>query len=468
MSLRLSSNQINKFSGFGKNLSADGYHFRPSTLEGIVEVLALAKESDRKVVQRGSGKSYGDANILAEGIVLDLSRFNRILNWDPSKGILDAEAGVTIEQVWRATLEDCWWPPVVSGTMTPTLGGAIAMNIHGKNNFCAGTLADHVLELDLMDSNGKVHTLLPNQPDFKAVVAGMGLLGVITRVRLQMHKVASGNLKVVAVPIKNFEHLFSVFEENEHSSDYMVSWVDCFGAGNAAGRGLFHLANYQEIPNEPSLKPQNQDLPDSILGLIPKSVVWRLLKVFNNRAGMRFINAAKYYAGVIMPHGAAIEQSLVGFSFLLDYVPNWDNAYQPGGLIQFQAFVPKDTALQTFKKLVEVQQEHKLESFLGVFKRHRPDSYLLSHALDGYSLALDFKVTDSNRSTLDQLFAAMKHEVLAAGGRFYFAKDSVLTAEESRAFLGTEAIANFQKLRLKYDSSKLFSSTLAQRVGLDE
>ena len=50
----------------------------------------------------------------------------------------------------------------------------------------------------------------------------------------------------------------------------------------------------------------------------------------------------------------------------------------------------------------------------------------MTHAVDGYSLALDFAVRPEKRGGLLSLAAEMDRLVLDAGGRFYFAKDSVL------------------------------------------
>ena len=57
------------------------------------------------------------------------------------------EPGLTIEGLWRRTIQDGYWPAVVPGTMHPTLGGCLSMNVHGKNNYRAGPFGDHVVEL---------------------------------------------------------------------------------------------------------------------------------------------------------------------------------------------------------------------------------------------------------------------------------------------------------------------------------
>jgi decaprenylphospho-beta-D-ribofuranose 2-oxidase len=416
---------------------------------------------------RGAGRSYGDASILSEALVVDISRMRRILHWCPKTGVVDAEGGVTIEDLWRLTLEDGWWPPVVSGTMFPTLAGALGMNIHGKNNPQVGTLGEQVLELDVALPTGELRTLTPKDPYFYAVISGFGMLGAIVRVKLQMKRVHSGNLHVLALNLANWDAQFEAFEKYVPIANYQVSWVDFFARGKGFGRGNFHAAWYADEGSEhpPSLNPDSQDLPDTIMGFFPKSIVWKFLKPMNNRPGMRFVNAAKQKAGGL-GDGRPATQSLVAFSFLLDYVPNWRNAYLPGGFIQYQSFVPYVHAPRVFARQVELQQEAHLESFLGVMKRHRPDKFLFSHAVDGYSLAMDFKVTAGNKDRLYRLAHQMNDIVLEAGGRFYLAKDSTLRPSDVAAYMGVEKLDEYRRIKRELDPEQLLSSALAHRLGL--
>jgi decaprenylphospho-beta-D-ribofuranose 2-oxidase len=280
-----------------------------------------------------------------------------------------------------------------------------------------------------------------------------------------MHHVASGNLRVLAEAARNWDEEFALFEKYEHDADYMVSWVECFGRGKKAGRGQFHAAWYPERDDSHSYRPEEQDLPPLLMGFFPKSVMWKILKWFCNRPGWRFVNWAKWMASSTLGNHKVHEQPLVAFSFLLDYVPDWQRAYQPGGLIQYQTFVPKEHAKRVFAEQVRLQQEYKLESYLGVLKRHRPDKFLFSHAVDGYSLALDFKVTKKNREKLWELAHKMNDLVLAAGGKFYFAKDSTLRPNDVSAYLG-DAIEKFKVIKSEVDPDGLLTSDLAERVGL--
>jgi FAD/FMN-containing dehydrogenase len=179
---------------------------------------------------------------------------------------------------------------------------------------------------------------------------------------------------------------------------------------------------------------------------------------------MRLINAAKYFMGSTRGNHKSYWQSHAGFAFLLDYVPDWKFVYKPGGLIQYQSFVPAATAEQCFTAQLETCHRYGMPSYLGVFKRHQRDEFLMSHAVDGYSLALDFPVTWKNKSALWQMTGELNRLVLEAGGRFYFAKDSTLTAEAAATYLGEDTLNRFFALKRACDPDSILQTDLACRL----
>jgi len=457
-----------KVENFGHSISRPGYLFRPTHINQVTDLFKLAQKEDLKVALRGAGKSYGDAAINGGGIVIDFQRMNRILEWDPEKGIITLEPGVTIEQLWRYTMEDGWWLPVSPGTMFPTIGGCLGGNVHGKNNWKTGTIGEHVLSFSALLPSGKKITCTPkeNKQFFYSIISGMGLLGVFTSITMQLKKVYSGNLRVHAWAEPNLQRVLSALDEQK-GNDYIVGWIDSTARGKALGRGQMHSANYLTEAEDAhpafTLSPANQDLPDTIMGLVPKSIVYKFMQLGFNRPGIRLVNTAKYYAGRTLSHHKTYIQSLVAFTYLLDYVPNWELAYGRGGLIQYQSFVPKFAAEDVFREILSLSQRRGMPSYLGVVKRHRPDNFLLSHAVDGYSMALDFKVTNRNRHRLIQMCQEFNQIVLAGGGRFYFTKDSTLTPDVVRDYLGENVVKAFLKLKKEADPKGILESDLYRR-----
>ena len=463
----LSLNSFRYLENFGHSLRAASYYFRPRRAEEICEVFRLAEQTGLTVTARGAGRSYNDAALNGGGIILDLSGMNQILAWDPAAGVVRCEPGVTLEQLWKWVEPQGWWPPVVSGTMKTTLGGCLAANIHGKNNFQKGPIGEHVLEFTALLTTSELITCTPkkNADLFYAMISGLGMLGIFTSITMQMKRIYSGLISVEARPSRNLtEHLADLLENAPHN-DYIVGWLDTTARGADLGRGQIHAANNLKEGEDPqaqeTMRLQNQTLPPRIFGVFPKSMLHYLMRPFFINIGVWGINTGKYLTS-LRKH--TFRQSHAAFHFLLDYVPNWELAYGRGGLIQYQSFLPKETAERTWREMIKLSQRRGLPSYLGVTKRHRPDKFLLTHAVDGFSLAMDFKVTDGNRPALSKLLKDFDEMVLNAGGRFYFAKNSETCAETARAFLGEETIQKFKELKQRCDPQHLLESDLFRRV----
>ena len=470
--LVLPSERLTRLQNFGRSLSGPAYLYRPTHIDQVAKLFDLAGRNGIQVGLRGAGRSYSDAAINTGEIVLDLQRMNRVLEWNPEMGVINVEPGVTIEQLWKYILEDGWWPPVVPGTMFPTIGGCLASNIHGKNNWTAGTLGEHVLEFSALLPNGKEIVCSPrkNKALFQSMIGGMGMLGVFTKITLQMKRIFSGNLEVFSWAVPTLVQSLESLEQHKEN-DYIVGWIDCTSGGQALGRGQLHKANYLADGDDPapvrSLRIENQTLPDNFLGLMPKSVLWRLMRLTMNNLGVRVGNVGKYLVSRTIGNRKQYLQSLVAFNFLLDYVPNWERSYGRGGLIQYQSFLPKEAAQEVYLEMLKLCKRRRFPAYLGVLKRHRPDDFLLTHAVDGYSLALDFRVSNRNRGRLRTLTRELNKMVLGAGGRFYFAKDSALSTNEVVAYLGENTVARFKALKSEHDPDNLLQTDLFRRCFLN-
>ncbi len=429
----------------------------------------MARRSGRTVGLRGGGNSYGDAAMNSENIVVDLRRMNRILDWNPRTGVVRLEPGVTLAQLWQYVLEDGWWPPIATGTSFTTMGGSAAMNVHGKNAYKAGPIGDHILDFDLMLASGEAITCSreENSDVFFAAIGGFGMLGIFTSLTMQMKRIYSGLLDVHSESRGDLAAMFSYFQEYTADSDYIVGWIDSIARGDHTGRGDVHRANYLPEGADPNpaqtLRLDNQHLGPNLFGLVPRSIIWLFMRPMMSDLGLRFVNEGKYLAGGLSGK-KRYRQPHVQFHFLLDYVPEFKKAYGPGGLIQYQPFIPKENAYDAFSEILELCRQRGLPNYLTVLKRHRPDDFLMSYAVDGYSMAMDFRVTADNRQRLVWLTRELDEIVLRAGGRFYFAKDSTLRPETAKAYLGADRIARFNELKHRCDPDGLLETDLWRRV----
>lgn len=465
MSLPLST--FTQLDNFGHSIKASSYRIQIKNTEDIVDAFQLAKGLGLKVTARGTGISYNDVSLNGGGILLDMSGMNQILEWDTVSGIIRCEPGVTLRQLWHCVEPEGWWPPVVSGTMKTTLGGCLSTNIHGKNNFRVGPIGEHVLEFTAMLPIGALITCSPkeNSDLFHAMISGLGMLGIFTSITLKMKRIHSGLLSVDAWHVPNLNQHLSDICKNAPDYDYIVGWLDTTARGENLGRGQIHAARQLKEGEDPNphetMNLSHQHLPDRLFGVMPKSLLHYFMNPFLNNLGVWGINSARYIS-VLRSH--TFRQSHAEFHFLLDFVPNWERSFGSGGLIQYQSFLPKETAEDAWREVIAISHQRGLPSYVGVTKRHRPDKFLLTHAVDGFSLALDFKVTNKNRAALSKMLQDFDRIILNAGGRFYFAKNSETSSEVARTFLGEETIERFKELKKKCDPGNLLQSDLFRRV----
>jgi len=466
MSINLNTS-FTTLENFGHSLKSSSYRIQIKRVEDIYEAFQLAKRLGLTVTARGAGISYNDVSMNGGGIVLDMSALNQIQEWDPTSGYIRCESGVTLEQLWHKVEPEGWWPPVVSGTMKTTLGGCLAANIHGKNNFQVGPIGEHVIEFTAMLSTGALIICSPkkNADLFYAMISGLGMLGVFTSITMKMKRIYSGLIAVDAWHVPDLHQHLSGLLEHAPDHDYIVGWLDTFAGGRSLGRGQIHAATNLKEGEDPrageTLRLENQHLPDRLFGVMPKSMLHYFMKPFVNNVGWRFVNLAKYISAL---RDHTFRQSHAEFHFLLDYVPDWERSVGRGGLIQYQSFLPMETAEDAWREMIQFSLKKGLPSYLGVTKLHRPDNFLLTHAVNGFSLAMDFKVTDKNRTRLGAMLQEFDRIVLSAGGRFYFAKNSETTAESARAFLGDETLKKFKKLKKRCDPNALLESDLYRRI----
>lgn len=444
----------------------------PLTVDEIRDALSGAERDGVPIALRGAGCSYGDASMNTGGRVLDLSGMDRILAFDPATGVARVEPGVRIRDLWRMGIRHGWWPAVVPGTMEVSVGGAAAMNVHGKNNYRVGSFGEHVLGFTLMTPSGEVLECdrATNAEVFHAAIGGFGMLGCFTELTVRLKKVHSGRLRCWAIPTADLESSVRSLEENSGDSDYLVGWIDLHARGAALGRGLLHrgvlLAPGEDPEGERFLRPEMQEVPSTLFHVVPKGWIWPAMCVAYHLGLTGLINTAKWHAGFAEEKHSPYLQSHGAFHFLLDYVPRWQWMLKPGGLIQFQPFVPVAKSLEVFRAMIETSHRAGFYPYLGVLKKHRPDPFLMTHAVDGYSLAMEFGVsTDRDkRRALWELTHRLEDLVLDAGGRFYYAKDATLRPQSFERVHGGEAVAKFRALKQRLDPEHVLQTDLSRRI----
>jgi FAD/FMN-containing dehydrogenase len=387
---------------------------------------------DGTALPRGNGRSYGDSCLAPGGTLLRARGLDRFIGFDSATGVLECEAGVSLDEIISLVLPQGWFLPVTPGTRYVTVGGAIANDVHGKNHHCKGTFGEHVIAFEVLRSDGTRTTCLPIGPDaalFSATVGGLGLTGLITRATLQLRRVPGPWMETENIRFDNLDEFFALSRESAGTHEYGVAWIDCLARGTSRGRGHFTRADHASMAGE-RVKASAQR-PHAMPLTPPVSLVNRLtLRPFNQLYYRRQLPKRRRSATHLLP-----------FFYPLDGIQHWNRMYGPRGFLQYQCVIPPRDARAGIAALLDEVARSGQGSFLAVLKEFgvRKSVGMLSFPRPGTTLALDFPNTgDAVFRLLDRLDSV----VLEAGGAVYPAKDARMAAGTfRRAFPQAEAFA---------------------------
>lgn len=446
-------------SGWAGTHSSESEVISPTTNEEVRKAILAAKNSGKKVTARGGGLSYGDQALNQGHTILDMTQMNRVISFDETSGILQTEPGVTFENILLKTLDKNWVLPTIPGTRYVTMGGALANNIHGKNARAQGNFGGSVEKFKIILGNGeeKVCSRNENSELFFAVIGGMGLLGIVTEITLQLSPVPSSYLSVKKVTAASLDELLQIFETEVSKNTFAIAQVDCFPTKSELGRGTVHSANF--IPISPSKSREEMGKISPLLfGIFPKTLIPFFGKYFLTNLVMKRVSALKYHLD--KKTVGTQEQNIFDFTFLLDNVPNWKKVFRHG-FYEYEPLIPKERAKEIIQKLIQLTHKYNMPAYLSAIKAHKKDGFLLSYALDGYSFALDIPAQPKLKEKQQEMFRKMNEIVLSVGGIIYLAKDAILTKEEFRKMYKVE---EFLSLKQKYDPEGLFQSDMYRRI----
>ncbi|WEK37713.1 MAG: FAD-binding oxidoreductase [Candidatus Pseudobacter hemicellulosilyticus] len=422
-------------------------------LFSLDDQLQEAVQSSKHFIPRGNGRCYGDASLAEE--TLSTLKYDKILFFDTASGVFECQSGLTLDKILEVIVPQGWFLPVTPGTKFITVGGAIGSDVHGKNHHVDGTFSQHVLEMDLILADGSQLTCSPQQHTdlFQATAGGMGLTGIITRVRFQLKKIETSSIRQQQIKAANLDELLRLFEEYQQYT-YSMAWIDCLKKGNDFGRGILIVGEHATVAELPASKQKDPlALPAKKKIAFPFNMPSWVLNTFTVKA-FNFLYYAKNTRRVIsnvIPYEP--------FFYPLDAILNWNRGYGKKGFVQYQFVLPLH-AKQGLIEILNRISDAGLGSFLAVLKVFGKQESLIAFPEEGYTLALDFPIRKGLFEFLDQL----DQVVLKYGGRLYMSKDARMKPEILEA--GYPRLEEFKQIVKKYNPDGKIRSVQSDRLLL--
>lgn len=412
----------------------------------------LVKEGS-DFIPRGNGRCYGDASLAKE--TLNCLKFDKILSFDTSLGILECQSGLTLDAILEVIVPKGWFLPVTPGTKFITIGGAVGSDVHGKNHHVDGSFSNHIISMDIILASGEKVTCSPDQHVdlFEATCGGMGLTGVIATVKFRLKKIESSYIRQKQIKAANLEEIIELFDKYKHYT-YSVAWIDCLKKGTHFGRSILILGEHatrEELPEkfkqEPLRLPAKKAIP------FPFNLPSWVLNSFT----VKMFNMLYY--GKNLRKEISNVVSYEPFFYPLDAFLHWNRGYGKKGFVQYQFVLPME-AKQGLIEILRKISDKGMGSFLAVLKVFGRQESMISFPKEGYTLALDFPVRPDLFPFLDEL----DQIVLQYGGRLYMSKDARMKPDVLK--LGYPRLEEFRAIVRRYNPDYRIRSVQSDRLLL--
>jgi FAD/FMN-containing dehydrogenase len=428
--------------GWGQHPLVPAHEVRSENLERIV---------DGRPLSRGLGRSYGDSSLPAAGDreVVSTTLADRILAFDESTGVMRAEAGLSLHDIYYLLLPRGWFVPVTPGTQFVTLGGMVAADVHGGNHHVDGCFGTHVSRLRMRLASGRIVECSRTEERelFLATVGGMGLTGHILEVEFRMTPVSSPWLWGESEQVPSIEKFVEVLARDAAGWPFTKGWIDCVSRGRSLGRGIMYRARWATAAEAPARAPTHKGgfgVPINLPSWLVNRVTTRIYNGFRYRTNAR-------RPGIVHPDI---------FFYPLDGIRHWNRLFGRRGFTQYQCVIPHEAGARALVRIMElITQKGVVASPVCVIKDCGPEGEgMLSFPKKGMSLAIDFPVRAWTQRVVDEL----NDLVIAQGGRIYLAKDAFTRAEHFRAM--EPRLDEFLRVRRLWDPEGRFRSAQSARL----
>ena len=399
-------------------------------------------------IARGAGLNYCLASGGAGVNSVSGVRFDRILDFDPEAGLITVEAGINLGKIFRFSIPKGWILPVMPGHPGITVGGCIACNVHGKNQYKDGNFASVVDELSLYHpDHGELRcSARENAALFRLTLGGFGLTGFILTARLRLQKTAGTAYRLRRRRVGGLCETAEVLRELGPQAQLLYSWHDLNGEG--FGRGFVYWAQWDAGRRENQLRYSRLDAE--------VRCGWRL-PLFN-RVTARLGVAAYYFSQRQSPAEEVVGLTQAAFPTVGKEF--YFKLFGRAGFRDYQVLIPASAWKAAAKDLESLIRRRDIPVTMSSLKIFRGRASYLNFDGDGVCLALDVAAG----APALEFFADLDAWTLAAGGIINLSRDSRFEASLVRRMY--PEYDRFRRELQAFDPKRRFDSALRRRLDV--
>lgn len=435
----------------------------PETIEEIKSILLFAKTHRRKITLAGSFHSFDNQNSGSD-IVVSLKRMNQI-SFNPKDYTIEVGPGANWGNILKTAYKNYCIPFTTITGSKPTAGGTLSAHTNSVYTPGCGKEGKHCIEFDLLTTNGELITCsrTQNTDIFYGVIAGLGLLGFITRIKYQLFHIGypfkievSGK---IYTDIEDIEKRFNIRQSKEFkTADDLGSQGSMFYFDGRTPKFGVYNRKYVRIPSL-----QSHFSPYFILGIFTMFVV-RFFPRYASKELARdehkpihkkrlLKGSEKVYRGTIWADADYYYQKTMGwFIGLFGKKPKlYQNSY----------FIPNEgtKATEFTKKVCDLLLAYNLH--FGMFDimyipKDEPFVLSASRYTDGFYINTTF-FDKINENDLMKFYSELNDLCLEMGGKMNLVKNLFISTGHLEKMYGKE-IGEMIELKKKTDPDNLIQS----------
>jgi hypothetical protein len=425
----------------------------PTSLDSIQRALQEAKREGRAVSIAGGRHAMGGQQFARDSVLLDVSRFNRVLSFDRTQGHIEVQAGIEwpelIEYLHREQQgETKPWAirEKQTGVDRVSLGGSLASNVHGRSLRSPPIISD-VESFVIVDAQGRPHrcSRRENAELFALAIGGYGLFGIIAEVTLRLVPRTKVERVVDVIAVKDL--LSRVDERLQQGFIY----GDCQYATDLTSDEQTHagvFSCYRPVARNTPLPQQQKQLTAEEWGDL-----YRLARSDKKKA---FEVYSKYYLATSGQVYWSDKHQLAG-----DF-----DAYRKavdvrrGTEMITEIYVARDVFLPLMKQARQDFLENQVDMTYGTIRFIEKDteSFLAWASQPSVCIVCNLHVmhTDEGKQKSAADFRRIIDRAIALGGRYYLTYHRWALRKQVESCY--PQFAEFLRLKKKYDPSERFQS----------
>jgi FAD/FMN-containing dehydrogenase len=429
----------------------------------LERALRNADATKRAVSIAGGRHAMGAQQFATDSMLLDMTKLNRVRNFDRTMGIVDVEAGIMWPALVDFLLKEQTGRPALSGVEgwgiaqkqtgadRLTIGGALAANVHGRGLKMKPFIAD-VESFTLVDARGNARNCsrTENSELFRLAIGGYGLFGVIAQVKLRL--IERQKIQRI-VEVRTIDDLPKAFEQRIADGftfgDFQFSVDEA--SDDFLRKGVFSC--YRPVDPKTPMPDAQRELADEDWHAL-------LLLAHNNKA-TAFDQYAKYY---LSTSGQLYWSDTHQMStYLDDYHVRLDKQLgvkDRATEMITEIYVPRPALPSFMAETASVFRKNGVPIVYGTVRLiEQDDESFLAWAKQPYACIifnLHVVHTPAGRERAGQAFRDLIDMGLKRGGRYYLTYHRHARRDQVEA--AYPQLPDFLRMKRKYDPDERFQS----------